>query len=330
MREDPMRATIHDRFDGLTPAWAALWARDPEATPFASPAWMLPWWAVFGTGELRAVALGDEGRLVGLAPMYVLPRAGRRVLLPVGAGIGDHLDPLAEPDRRAEVAAAVLDVMRSADADWDEAELLDLRTTPAPGAEPRACAPVLDIARGFEASVRPSALRHWRQAGRRASRLGRWEARPVPSAGAADAFEALCGLHARRWARDGRPGVLECPGVRAFHRAALPRLAAAGLLRMAELRIDGRVRGVHYGLADRRRAHAYVGGHDPDEDRQSFGTLLTGHAIRSAAEEGLAEFHFLRGDEAYKHAWGAEERRLAGLRVEPERPAREQGRRTRG
>jgi CelD/BcsL family acetyltransferase involved in cellulose biosynthesis len=325
-----MRATIHDRFDGLVPAWAALWTRDPEATPFASPAWATPWWGVFGTGELRAVALRDEGRLVGLAPMYVLPRGGRRALLPVGAGIGDHLDPLAEPDRRAEVAAAVLDVLRSADADWDEAELTDLRTTPAPGAEPRTPAPVLDIARGFEASVRPSALRHWRQAGRRASRLGRWEVRRVPAAGAADAFDALCALHARRWARDGQPGVLGGPGVRAFHRAALPRLAAAGLLRMSELRVEGRVRGVHYGLADRRRAHAYVGGHDPDEARQSFGTLLTGHAIRDAAAEGLREFHFLRGEEAYKRAWGAEDRRLSGVRVVPARASREEGRRTVG
>jgi CelD/BcsL family acetyltransferase involved in cellulose biosynthesis len=44
---------------------------------------------------------------------------------------------------------------------------------------------------------------------------------------------------------------------------------------------------------------------------------MIGHAVEQAAAEGLLEFHFLRGREPYKYAWGAVDRPNHGRRLEP-------------
>lgn len=55
----------------LIPGWWSLWSRIDTATPFASPAWLLPWWRTFRPGALLTVAVRSHERLVGLLPAYV-------------------------------------------------------------------------------------------------------------------------------------------------------------------------------------------------------------------------------------------------------------------
>lgn len=320
--------------DALRPAWLDLWERAPDATPFQSPAWLLPWWRHFGQGELLTLAVrrgGDE--LVGLAPLYVYPEPSGRKLLPLGVGISDYLDPLLAPGHEAEAAAAVLDHLgRRADR-FDRCDLECLR----PGS------PLLDAALppGWTASVHaaepcpvlalpddPADLDHAvpRLAKhayylRRSERLGatRLEAATRDTVG--PLLDALFALHAARWTGRGEPGVLADATVRAFHCEAAPALLDLGLLRLYGLGIDGRTVAVFYGLADRTRAHAYIGGFDPDVAHPGLGALMIGHAVPEAAREGKREFHFLRGREPYKYAWGAVDRAGYGRRLVPARDA---------
>jgi CelD/BcsL family acetyltransferase involved in cellulose biosynthesis len=157
---------------------------------------------------------------------------------------------------------------------------------------------------GAVPAKRLTGLRHERA---RAARLGAVE---IVEAGAEpNAFlDALLLLHAARWQGRGEAGVLADARVQGFHREALPLLAAQGLSRCTLLRIGGEVAAAHYGLADGRRAFFYIGGFDPRFAAGSPGSLLIGHAIAEAKREGRAEFHFLRGQEPYKYAWGAQDR----------------------
>ncbi len=66
--------------------------------------------------------------------------------------------------------------------------------------------------------------------------------------------------------------------------------------------------GAYLGLAHAGRAFAYLGGFDPVHEHVSPGAILIGHAIEEAIRGGAAEFHFLRGQEAYKYPWGAADR----------------------
>lgn len=317
----PLRAEVLTEapaLAGLAAAWRDLFERCPAATPFRSPAWLLPWWHVFGPGPLRAVAVWRGTRLVALAPLYLEVESRR--LLPLGIGLSDDLAPLVAPDAGADVGPVVLDALSGFD-DWDRLSLEELPdgspalTWPAPPgwddalAEQSRC-PTLawpDDAPGLGAVVPPGKLRKLRMARHRAGRRGGTVETATPDT-ASKHLDALFHLHAARWQSRGEVGVLADPAVQAFHRAATPRLAAAGLLQATLLRIEGRVAGAFHGLRRGRSLYAYLGGLDPAFAFESPGTVLMGDALETMMAGGAGSLNLLRGQEAYKYEWGAVDR----------------------
>lgn len=309
--------TAGEGLAGLEPEWWELWRRSPGATPFAAPAWTIPWWSAFAPGALRTAALRRDGRLVGLAPAYLEDGPLGRRLLPIGIGISDHLDVLLDP-AEMEAPARLVAILAEAGG-WDSWELEDL----APGAaafalpvppgcteeagEQSACPVLLPLDEGL-CSVPTRQRRKIRMS---RHRTGRRDGR-IEAAGAADMtsfFAILAGLHTARWTERGEEGLVADPCVRAFHLAAMPRLAAAGLVHATTLAIEGRVAGAYYGLRHGPAAYAYLGGFDPAFAFESPGTVLLADAMEAAARGGARAFHFLRGQEPYKYAWGAVDRR---------------------
>ncbi len=302
----------------LLPEWWALWSRTARATPFSSPAWLLPWWDAFQPGELFAAAVRRDGRLVGFAPFYIEEGALGRRLLPLGIGVTDDLDVLIDGAPSREVAAAIVDAYRHRAVRWDSWSLEEMapdalaRRLPVgpllDGGRAQSARPVLTLPGSLAAWRGTSAGRRWRKSWNRVARhdeIRIVEAEPE-TAGAL--FEALVSLHTLRWEASGEPGVLSDPAVLRFHRDAVPRLQASDLLRLSALSIDGAIVGAYYGLAHRGRAYGYLNGFDPALGFDSPGTALLGHAIQNAIAEGCTEFDFLRGQEPYKYAWGAVDR----------------------
>ncbi|MGK9234067.1 GNAT family N-acetyltransferase [Inquilinus limosus] len=302
----------------LEPEWWELWSRCPAATPFQSPAWLLPWWRCFAPGRLRTIAVRRDGRLVGLAPLYLEDGAlGRRLLL-LGLGTTDYLDVLIDPEHAGPAAAAI--VAGARDIDWEAWELEELPPGAAALRLPCPCdcseieaghstCPTLDLVGPDDLSgcVPTRRRKQLRRALTLAAKRGATEVEPV--AGAADGFlDDLFRLHGARWAGQDQPGLLRDAAVRRFHREALPGLILSGLARLYRLRIGGRVVGAFHGLSASGRTYAYLGGFDPDYAYESPGAILIGHAVAAAIREGGREFHFLRGREAYKYAWGAADR----------------------
>jgi CelD/BcsL family acetyltransferase involved in cellulose biosynthesis len=121
-------------------------------------------------------------------------------------------------------------------------------------------------------------------------------------------LQRLFALHGARWQGRGEEGVLADGAVRAFHLAAAPLLAEAGLLRLYAVTIEGQIVGIYHGLHHRECAYAYLGGFDPAFGFESPGAVLLGHALEEAIGEGAREFHLLRGQEPYKYEWGAVDR----------------------
>ncbi len=306
------------RLFALEAAWWDLFARCPDATPFRSPAWLVPWWRTFAPGPLRSVVAWRGDALVALAPLY-LEEASRR-LLPLGIGLSDDLDMIAAPDAGPDIGPAVLDVLCRG-AGWDALSLEEL----GPGAAALAWVappawsddvaaqsrcPALawgDDAADVGAVVPPVKLRKLRMARHRAGR--RSAAVETATSDTADAhLDALFRLHAARWESRGEAGVLADASVQAFHRDATPRLAAAGLLHATLLRIEGRVAGVFHGLRRGRTLQAYLGGFDPAFAFESPGTVLMGHALDTMMAGGAGTLSLLRGAEPYKYEWGAVDR----------------------
>ncbi len=298
----------------LAPEWHALWRACPYATPFQSPAWLLAWWRVFGTGRPRvAVRRGADGALVGVLPLYEL--AGR--LLPIGAGLTDLQDALLAPGLGAEAAGALLaDVLAATALPCDltdlppEAVLRDAPPPPGWRCQTIAAAPC-PVLRDHAVPARQR--RKLRMARHRADRAGGWR---VDDAGAAG-LDALIRLHGASWQARGDGGVFADPRVAAFLRAGAPPLLAADAMRLATLRIGGEVVAAACVLPAPGRLLLWLGGWDPAAAQCSPGTLLIGALLEQAAAEGRREVNFLRGAEGYKYAWGATERPNVTRRFTP-------------
>ena len=306
-------------FAALAPEWWALWRRCRGATPFQSPAWLIPWWRHFHPGDLFVVAVRRERRLVGLAPFYI--EDGTRRILPVGISVSDYLDVLLDPDETS-AGPALVQFIAGEGRRWDEWSLEELPpgaaalALPAPqGCEeqlaPQSVCPVLvlpDDKALFEPSLGPRQKRNLRLARNRASRRGEIIVEQGAAETVTDILDWVFRLHAARWESRGEAGVLADDLVRAFHREAAPALMKEGLLRLYVLRIGGAPAAAHYGFTHRERAFAYLTGLDPDFAFESPGTILLAHALEQGIAEGAREFHFLRGPEAYKYAWGGTDR----------------------
>jgi CelD/BcsL family acetyltransferase involved in cellulose biosynthesis len=104
-----------DGLEAVRGEWDALAVA--AARPYCAPAWMLAWWRHVGAsrGPVRAVAVRDEGRLVGLAPFYAESAFGRptRSRL-MAADMSHRVEPLAEPGAERAVAEAIASVLARA------------------------------------------------------------------------------------------------------------------------------------------------------------------------------------------------------------------------
>ena len=153
-----------DSLDLLVPEWWNLWRRIPSATPFQSPAWLVPWWRAFSPGTLLVITVQQAGRLVGVAPFYIEQGALGRRVLPIGISVTDYIDVLLDPECIEAAGAALVEHLAS-EHSWTEWELADL----APDAsalclpEPSGCTaslqpaspcPVLALPREFDALLR--------------------------------------------------------------------------------------------------------------------------------------------------------------------------------
>ena len=304
----------------LAPAWWDLWRRAPAATPFQSPAWLIPWWRCFGSGELFTIAAFRGGRLVGLAPFYIEDGAHGRRVLPVGISLSDYLDVLLDPDD-AEAGEELIEAALHERTSWDAWCLEELRPAAAAFGLPvppdcgeaivdQSACPVLPLDGGRSLiDVLPKTKRRKvNMARNRAARRGSVIVEQAEAAAVGPALDHLFRLHGSRWHSRGGAGVLTDDPVRAFQREAAPALQAAGLLRLYVLRIGADVAAVYYGLAHNGEAYAYLTGFDPPFEFESPGTIVVAHAIEQALGEGAHAFHFLRGQEPYKYEWGAADR----------------------
>lgn len=285
----------------LVPAWSALWAGTPGASPFQAPAWQMAWWRAFRPGRPRVLALRAGEQLAGVLPLY--EDAGTLRLF--GAGTTDRQDALLPADLLGDAAAALSGLEGEAIDLFDVAEGSPLLALGPPGwagdTVPHDVCPVLDLTRPLPAA----AERNLRHARARAGRMGGLSTEPATADTLPGLLDALFALHAARWRERDQPGVLSDVQVQAWHREAAPGLLAAGALRLTAFRLGGRLAAVQYGFLRDGRATFYIGGFDPAFAYANPGTLAVGHAIDEARREGAAAFDFLRGREAYKYRWGA-------------------------
>jgi CelD/BcsL family acetyltransferase involved in cellulose biosynthesis len=300
------------RFAALEAEWLDLWQRS-GATPFQSPMWLLPWWRAFGSGELHAITVREEGRLNALAPLFVVREDDESLGMLAGSGNSDYNDVLgpAEPliDTLTEIECQMWDFQQLRPSSALLAARLPSGWTDSVAEHDRC--PVLTI-EGAGGELENLISTHFRKKlryyRRSLSRLGDVVVEKADASNLDELLAALFALHAARWQRKGLPGMLAADIDQRFHRDAARALLAGGALRMYATRLNGRIVGVFYGFADRETVYYYLSGFDPELEKLSIGTLIVAHAIEEAVRDGARVFDFLRGAEDYKYVWGAVDR----------------------
>jgi len=285
----------------LADAWWDLWHRDPHASPFQSPAWLLPWRNHFNDGESIVLTMRRDQRLVGLVPLMRLD--GRWLLW--GAGTSDWLDGLFDSALAPEAVVSALTRIREPLDLFQLPETSRLLRSPAPeGWNERQSLSESCAVLPLPAELSPNMKQNLRYYSRRAARAGVGE----PERLGAGHIEELSELHTRRWERREEHGIFADPRVLSWLKEAVVLLESAGLLRLYAMRFRGRTVAALCVLHGKGRAFYYIGGFDPEHAALGLGTVLIGHALAEAQREGLKHFDFLRGREDYKYRWGARDK----------------------
>jgi CelD/BcsL family acetyltransferase involved in cellulose biosynthesis len=298
--------------EAIGAAWQRLWSRVPGATPFASPAWLMPWARHYAPDRcwVALAAHGDE--LVGCLPVFWWQGG----LLLAGTGPSDHGGALLLPGFESCAQALLAAALRAIERTIERIEFQQLRAGSAllEMASPRGwrdavetgvVCPVLALAGTDGTAQIPKRMqRNWRYS---LHAIARHEGRVerVPDDEAGDALAELARLHALRWAGRGEAGVLADPLLCRLLADAGPALAEAGLLRLQRLVVGARTVAVLFAMHGDRQTCCYLSGFDPAFAKLSPVTALVGATIAQAAREGDRAVDFLRGEEPYKYGWGA-------------------------
>jgi CelD/BcsL family acetyltransferase involved in cellulose biosynthesis len=319
-------ATAVAELEALRPAWEELWHAAEESTPFQFPGWLIPWWRHLGEGKLQCLSFWHDEELCGLAPFYIYtrPEDGKRQLLLLGSGNSDYLDILVRPGHEPVVLNQLAAWLAASRDRWDIAEFLQLR----PGSPllrlslagldcefsedvvMQECCPVLllpadpqDHWAFFQQPCFAKLDYYWRRAGR----MGTVRIQSQDLGSLEESLDALVRFEEARWSQKGLQSALSKPGIQRFHRVACYNLCAAGLLRFYVLRLDDRIIAAFYGFQHQSRVYFYLSSFEAEFSNISPGKLILAHAIERAVREGASVFDFLRGREAYKYEWGAQD-----------------------
>lgn len=324
-----------DGFRALREEWDGLVHAATAASIFTTWEWQYLWWQHYGAGQpLRLLVAREDGRLLGLLPLYVrrvtpMPGVSVRLLRLVGTGADtspDYLEPPLAPGREEETARALVDVALDL-AGWDVLVWSDLESEGALlGAVQEALRwRGLRARRGTSARIsfvplpaswetylqtlsrdRRYTIRNTRRKFERepGARFFVWD-----DAGRLDeAVDRLIELHHKRWETRGTEHSFASPSYNDFHRAVMRACHERGWLRLYVMERAGHPIAMYYCYRFRGTVYYFQGGFEPEYEKLRPGLCLMGYAIEHAIGEGQQVFDMLRGEYDYKKQWARDVR----------------------
>jgi CelD/BcsL family acetyltransferase involved in cellulose biosynthesis len=309
--------TTPERLRALRSAWEDLLDRSATSEPTLHPAWLLPWWNVFGSEggrELRVVTFHEAGRLIGLAPLTMRPYRYRRTipfrrLESMASGeaaedetCSDYLGIVADGDREPAVCEAFASAL--AKGDLGACDELVIPAMNGEAALPRLLQRALGV-RGFRVSLDETAVcayialpKTWDEylAALKQNKRGQlrkslrafeeWAGGPPEIVRAENSRQLeeqrriLIALHEQRWAGadpSGAGGVFNSRTFTAFHEEAMRELLAVGALDLGSMQVRGEAIAAFYNLRWRGKIYFYQAGRKLDVP-QSVRVGVTMHA----------------------------------------------------
>lgn len=320
-------------FDQLAQEWDTLARRGITNTPFQHHAYQKAWWCHLqpnGATLHTITTRTDAGELTGIACLYVYDG-----LVHFNGCVEetDYLDVIAaEADTEAVWTAVFRNLMSDEFPAW---HTIDFCNVPAASISrqivPRLAAehnlqynesvyevcPIITLPDSFETYLEMIDSKQRREVRRKLRRAYGADAQLVIVGSddnvetAVDDFLDLLGkstFEKRDWLNEGRRAV--------FHATAKAAQADGSLLLMF-MEVNGRKASALFNFDYNGTILVYNSGLDPAAFGQlSLGEVLTAKAIEWAIENGRTAFDFLRGDEAYKYRFGAQDTMIYKLHLQ--------------
>jgi len=313
--------TTAEDFTALADDWDELLRSSCRPTPFLSHEWLSNWWRVFGSNRrLLIIALRENGRLVGIAPLCI-DRAGvQRTVQFIGHRHSDYTDFIIKdgPQKQA-VTRALIDSLRN-QAGWDACYLNELPENSS----------LLSVKSylGSQARIRPVALcprvslksdpreleanisKNLRQDVSRKIRKAQRERGLV-----FQAFQELCGidqarvleevrlLHIERRASLGGTSMYSDSDEWKFMQSVAEGFSRRKWLCLTTLHLDGQLAAYIFSVSYQDTVYFIHTGFKDVFSPLSPGKMLFHLSILDAAAKGYSWFDFGREVEAYKTKW---------------------------
>lgn len=331
-------ATVED-FHSSQTAWNELVFVMPQPSAFLTWEWMYTWWEQLGGGRrLLVLFVYRNGALKGILPLF-RERSRAAVGLDTfwfcGANdlYSDHLDIIAAPTDARACLESIGEFLTSDYRDWDAIHF------PMITAESEIYSWLAQRKRsdvGCYAKISPSTVAHYipvdgsferyfasldkkQRYNLRSRRKKLYENRQVryvaDTMSTAESMKVLFDLHGRRAARKGMVSSFGRHDVLAFHAAFAERAAAKGWVYFRFLVGPQGPLAAAYNLVMAGRVYSYQKGIDPEWEPWGPGTVLLYELVNEAFAQGMTEYNFLQGAEAYKSAWTPHFRTLYTARL---------------
>jgi CelD/BcsL family acetyltransferase involved in cellulose biosynthesis len=298
--------TSESALEAAGPEWDELVRSMPRPSPFLLHGWLVEWWRHYGNGGALDVRVArSDGRLIGALPLCRRRRLGFSVAEFIGGSRTPLADLLLAPGENGATAAALAEDAVGSDHDFadlfglsPDSRLVEHLPSGSLRLVERLEAPVLSLKPGWEAIEQEKLTSKARGMRRtRLRKLGKLGPVELSVARTADelepALEAAFELHALRWQGRRETSGFSSPTGRAFHRAALLRLARDDVTRIVLVRLGGKA--IAYSLY-LQLAGTFCGvtmAFDPAYARYAPGTEAMLSSLEVAAGEGIERAEFL-------------------------------------
>ncbi|HXV02844.1 MAG TPA: GNAT family N-acetyltransferase [Gaiellaceae bacterium] len=293
--------------------WDDLVRSMPRPSPFLLRDWLVEWWRHYGDGGRLTVHVARrDGRLIGALPLCRRRRYGLAVTEFVGGSRTPLADLLLAPGENGDTAAGLVGEAMEDDHDFADlfgmsqrSRLVKSLPTGALRLVERLEAPVLDLSKGWEEIERTrlssKARATRRQRLKKLSKLGPVEITVARTADELEpALDEAFRLHALRWAGHRETSGFSSPTGRAFHRAAVARLAPTGVPRLVLIRVGEQAVAYNLYLQLDRMFCGVTMAFDPEYAKYAPGTEALLSTLETAAAEGVERAEFLGAATDYK------------------------------
>ena len=323
-----MEFTLHKDFSAINAhEWNALVESSITDVPFLRHEYLSQWWQTLGGGEwkqaeLVLVSASENGRLIGIAPLFKADYDGRAALLFVGSiEVSDYLDLIVRAEDLPRFLSGLIDFLASSGTcsglPFDWYNLPDSSPTLAAlkaESERRGWnyheeiyrpTPRIALTGDFETYL-AGIEKKQRHEIKRKMRRAMEDERDVRFYIVEDAstLDAEIDDFFKLMVQDSNKAGFLTDAMRTQIISTLKSAFEHGYLWMAFLSVDGVKAAGCVNFDYKNKLWGYNSGVNRDLMELSPGWVLLGHQIQWACEHGRYEFDFMRGDEDYKYRFG--------------------------